>query len=51
MVDAEYLVVANLKVIAFDQNKIPMDIAALIQPIAVSWHAVKVSNFKPVLMH
>ncbi|KGU36060.1 (R,R)-butanediol dehydrogenase/diacetyl reductase [Candida albicans P75063] len=44
---AEYLVVASSKVIAFDQDKIPMDIAALIQPIAVSWHAVKVSNFKP----
>lgn len=41
---AEYMVTSASKVIPFEG--IPMDVAALIQPIAVSWHAVKVSNFK-----
>lgn len=42
---AEYMVTSSSKVIPF--KGIPMDVAALIQPIAVSWHAVKVSNFQP----
>ncbi|EMG47749.1 BDH2 Probable diacetyl reductase [(R)-acetoin forming] 2 [Candida maltosa Xu316] len=41
---AEYLVTDESKLIKF--KGIPMDVAALIQPIAVSWHAVKVSNFQ-----
>lgn len=28
-------------------DHIPMEVVALIQPIAVSWHAVRISNFKP----
>ncbi|CCK72469.1 2,3-butanediol dehydrogenase KNAG_0K01040 [Huiozyma naganishii CBS 8797] len=28
-------------------NHIPMEVVALVQPIAVSWHAVRVSKFKP----
>ncbi|EGW32915.1 polyol dehydrogenase, partial [Spathaspora passalidarum NRRL Y-27907] len=42
---SEYLVTAASKVIKFDENIIPMDVAALVQPIAVSWHAVRVSRF------
>lgn len=42
---AEYLVTDASKLVKFDENKIPMDVAALIQPIAVAWHAVRVSQF------
>lgn len=44
---AEYLVTTKDKLIKFDSTKIPLDVAALIQPLAVSWHAVNVSRFKP----
>lgn len=44
---AEYLVTNKAKLVRFDESKIPMDIAALVQPLAVSWHAVKVSKFEP----
>lgn len=40
---AEYVVTHSSKVVKF--SKIRMDTAALIQPIAVSWHAVRSSNF------
>lgn len=43
---SEYLVTAASKVIKFDENIIPTDVAALVQPIAVSWHAVRVSRFQ-----
>lgn len=42
---AEYVVTDKSKVVKFDENLVPMDVAALIQPIAVSWHAVATSNF------
>ncbi|KAG0662645.1 putative diacetyl reductase [(R)-acetoin forming] 2 [Maudiozyma exigua] len=29
------------------RKEMPMDVAALIQPIAVSWHAVRISRFRP----
>lgn len=44
---AEFLVTTKEKLIKFDEDKIPMDIAALIQPLSVSWHAVEVSKFEP----
>lgn len=44
---SEYLVTDSHKLIKFDDNKIPMDVAALTQPLAVSWHAVRTSDFKP----
>lgn len=28
-------------------NNIPLDIAALVEPLAVSWHAVSKSNIQP----
>ena len=34
------------KLVKFDNKKIPYDVAALIQPLAVSWHAVRTSNFE-----
>ncbi|EGV61099.1 Putative diacetyl reductase [(R)-acetoin forming] 2 [Yamadazyma tenuis] len=43
---AEYVVTTQSKLIKFDEKKIPMDIAALVQPLAVSWHAVKVSRLE-----
>lgn len=43
---AEYVVTDASKILKFDDKKIPMDIAALIQPLAVSWHAVRVPDFK-----
>ncbi|KAK6464928.1 polyol dehydrogenase [Scheffersomyces coipomensis] len=43
---SEFLVTAATKAVKFDESIIPMDVAALIQPIAVSWHAVRVSNFR-----
>lgn len=44
---AEYLVTTQSKLIKFDESKIPMDVAALVQPLSVSWHAVNVSRCKP----
>lgn len=43
---AEYVVTNSSKLVKFDSEKIPYDVAALIQPLAVSWHAVRTSNFK-----
>lgn len=43
---AEYVVTDESKLVKFDSKKVPYDIAALIQPLAVSWHAVRTSNFK-----
>lgn len=43
---SEYLVTAASKAIKFQEDIIPMDVAAVIQPIAVSWHAVRVSHFQ-----
>lgn len=43
---AEYMVTTQKKLIKFDESKIPVDVAALVQPIAVSWHAVRVSKYK-----
>lgn len=42
---AEYVVTDAKKLVKFDSTKIPYDIAALIQPLAVSWHAVRTSGF------
>lgn len=43
---AEYLVTSGDKVVKYDSTKIPTDVAALVQPLAVSWHAVGVSKFQ-----
>lgn len=43
---AEYVVTNKDKLVKFDEKKIPMDVAALVQPLAVSWHAVKGSRFQ-----
>ncbi|SGZ51458.1 CIC11C00000005746 [Sungouiella intermedia] len=43
---AEYVVTSSSKLVKFDKNKINYDVAALIQPLAVSWHAVRLSNFE-----
>jgi (R,R)-butanediol dehydrogenase/meso-butanediol dehydrogenase/diacetyl reductase len=43
---SEYVVTSEEKLIKFDESIIPMDVAALVQPIAVSWHAVRVSHFR-----
>lgn len=42
---SEYVVTHCDKVVKFDSTKIPYDVAALIQPLAVSWHAVRTSQF------
>lgn len=44
---AEYVVTSASKLVKFDKSKIDYDVAALIQPLAVSWHAVRLSNFEP----
>lgn len=44
---AEFLVTDSHKLVKFDESKIPMDVAALTQPLAVSWHAVRLSSFQP----
>lgn len=43
---AEYVVTERKKLVKFDNSKIPYDVAALIQPLAVSWHAVRTSSFE-----
>ncbi|KAI5970099.1 BDH2 [Candida margitis] len=43
---AEYVVTSGDKVVKYDASKIPSDVAALVQPLAVSWHAVRVSKFQ-----
>lgn len=43
---SEFVVTSKDKLVKFDEDKIPMDVAALIQPLAVSWHAVKGSKFQ-----
>ncbi|CAN3363913.1 (R,R)-butanediol dehydrogenase [Diutina catenulata] len=43
---AEYCVVPEFKLVKFNAGIVPMDVAALIQPLAVSWHAVEVSRFR-----
>jgi Threonine dehydrogenase and related Zn-dependent dehydrogenases len=43
---SEYVVTDSSKAIKFSDDIIPMDVAALTQPIAVSWHAVRMSGFK-----
>ncbi|CAN3372329.1 hypothetical protein DIURU_004546 [Diutina rugosa] len=42
---SEYMVTAERKLIKYDESKIPADVAALVQPLAVSWHAVEVSKY------
>lgn len=44
---AEYVVTHQDKLVRFDNAKIPYDVAALMQPLAVSWHAVAGSGFEP----
>lgn len=44
---AEYLVTSKDKLVKYDANKIPPDVAALVQTLAVSWHAVgSVAHFQ-----
>lgn len=43
---AEYVVTHASKLVKFDRTKIDFDVAALIQPLAVSWHAVRTSQFE-----
>lgn len=43
---AEYVVTSATKLVRFDHDKIDYDVAALIQPLAVSWHAVRLSSFE-----
>lgn len=43
---AEYVVTSATKLVKFDRTKIDYDVAALIQPLAVSWHAVRLSGFE-----
>lgn len=43
---AEYVVTSASKLVRFDHTKLDYDVAALIQPLAVSWHAVRLSNFE-----
>ncbi|KAI5965038.1 hypothetical protein KGF57_000831 [Candida theae] len=43
---AEFLVTSGDKVVKYDPTKIPTDVAALVQPLAVSWHAVGVSRLE-----
>lgn len=42
---SEYMVTAASKLIKYDETKIPHDVAALVQPLAVSWHAVELSKY------
>lgn len=41
-------VVGQDHVVPYPDNLIPSDVAALTQPIAVAWHAVRTSKLKPV---
>ncbi|KAH9834786.1 alcohol dehydrogenase GroES domain protein [Rhodofomes roseus] len=43
---AEYTV-TNENLVHVLPDNIPLDIGALIEPLAVSWHAMKISHFKP----
>lgn len=43
---AEYVVTSSAKLVKFDSSKVDYDVAALIQPLAVSWHAVKLSGLE-----
>lgn len=43
---SEKVVISEQHVIKIPKE-IPLDIAALVEPISVSWHAVKISNLKP----
>ncbi|ODV64080.1 2,3-butanediol dehydrogenase [Ascoidea rubescens DSM 1968] len=43
---AEYIVVGAHHIVKVP-DFVPNDCAALVQPLAVSWHAVRVNNFKP----
>ncbi|EER35830.1 hypothetical protein CTRG_00569 [Candida tropicalis MYA-3404] len=43
---AEYMVVTSNRVIPYDPKVIPDDIAALIEPLAVSWHGVRQSRIE-----
>lgn len=43
---AEYIVAPESHFYALPDN-IPLDLAALIEPLAVGWHAVNISPFKP----
>ncbi|ODQ79466.1 hypothetical protein BABINDRAFT_8396 [Babjeviella inositovora NRRL Y-12698] len=43
---AERVVVGEHHVVKIDNSKIPFDIGALIEPLAVAWHAVSHSGFK-----
>ncbi|GME71441.1 unnamed protein product [Ambrosiozyma monospora] len=44
---AEYMVTPERKLIKYDETIIPPDVAAIIQPIAVSWHATQVGHVEP----
>lgn len=44
---AESIIVSEDHVIKFNPKKIPIDIAALCEPISVAWHGVRTSRFEP----
>lgn len=44
---SDYCVVGQEHTIPYPGDVIPADVAALIQPMAVAWHAVRKSNLKP----
>lgn len=44
---SDYCVVGQDHVVPYPDDLIPPDVAALTQPIAVAWHAVRTSNLKP----
>lgn len=43
---AEYIVASENKVIPYDANIIPDEVAALVEPLAVSWHGVRQSKIE-----
>lgn len=44
---SDYCVVGQDHVVPYPDDLIPSDVAALTQPIAVAWHAVRTSKLKP----
>ncbi|CAN3376725.1 hypothetical protein DIURU_001509 [Diutina rugosa] len=44
---AEYCVVDQYHCVKYDPDVIPNDIAALVEPLSVAWHAIEVAKVKP----
>lgn len=43
---ADYCVVGDAHIVPYLPEVIPVDVAALVEPLAVAWHAVRVAKFK-----